>query len=114
MYQSHGRENWRAAPRQNIILICHIMLSRVVSMPSWELFNQQSDEYKESVLPKACTKRVSVEAGMTIGWERFVGEKGLALGIDHFGASAPCDELAKLYGFTAESVAEHTLKYLGK
>ena len=59
-------------------------------------------------------KRVSVEAGMTIGWERFVGEKGLALGIDHFGASAPCDELAKLYGFTAESVAEHTLKYLGR
>ena len=87
---------------------------RVVSMLSWELFNKQSEAYKESVLPKACTKRVSIEAGMTFGWERFVGEKGLALGIDHFGASAPCKELAKLYGMTAESVAENTLKYLGK
>ena len=85
---------------------------RVVSMPSWELFEKQSAEYKESVLPKACTKRVAVEAGTTFGWERYVGSEGLVLGIDHFGASAPKEKLAEEYGFTAESVAAHVAAYL--
>jgi transketolase len=86
---------------------------RVVSMPSWELFDKQSAEYKESVLPATCKKRISVEAGSTFGWQRYVGSCGLALGIDHFGASAPCDLLAKEYGFSAEAVAEHAIAYLG-
>ncbi len=85
---------------------------RVVSMPSWELFEKQSAEYKESVLPAACAKRISVEAGSTFGWQRYVGDKGLSIGIDHFGASAPCELLAKMYGFSAESVAEKALAYL--
>jgi len=86
---------------------------RVVSMPSWELFDKQSAEYKESVLPATCKKRISVEAGSTFGWQRYIGSCGLALGIDHFGASAPCELLAKEYGFSAEAVAEHAIAYLG-
>ena len=86
---------------------------RVVSMPSWELFDKQSAEYKESVLPATCQKRISVEAGSTFGWQRYIGSCGLALGIDHFGASAPCELLAKEYGFSAEAVAEHAIAYLG-
>ena len=78
---------------------------RVVSMPSQELFMKQSCEYRESVLPKACTKRVSIEAGTTFGWERFVGLDGLTIGLDHFGASAPAAKLEDEYGFTAEKVA---------
>ncbi|MDD4097356.1 MAG: transketolase [Lentisphaeria bacterium] len=87
---------------------------RVVSMPSWELFEKQSDEYRESVLPAACRKRISVEAGSTFGWGRYVGQEGLALGIDHFGDSAPCELLAEKYGFTAQAVAEHAQAYLGR
>jgi transketolase len=85
---------------------------RVVSMPCWELFKDQSEAYKASVLPPAVKCRVSIEAGVTLGWERFVGERGLTIGIDHFGASAPAEVLAKEYGFTAEAVekriASHT------
>ncbi|NLZ60097.1 MAG: transketolase [Lentisphaerae bacterium] len=80
---------------------------RVVSMPSWELFEQQSEEYQESVLPSSCCQRLAIEAGSTQGWERYVGRKGLMLGINHFGASGPYERLAIEYGFTAESVAEH-------
>jgi transketolase len=85
---------------------------RVVSMPSWELFEKQSAEYKESVLPSSCCKRVVVEAGYPMGWERYVGKKGLILGIDHFGASGPFEKLAQEYGFTAEGVADHARAYL--
>jgi len=62
---------------------------RVVSMPSWELFEKQSEEYRESVLPANCVKRVSIEAASTFGWRKYTGDKGLNLGLDHFGASAP-------------------------
>ncbi len=85
---------------------------RVVSMPSWDLFDAQSDEYKEKILPKSCTKRVSIEAGSTFGWSKYVGTDGLSIGIDHFGASAPAEKLAEEYGFTAEGVAEHVAAYL--
>ena len=67
-----------------------------------------------SVLPAAVTKRVAVEAGLPMGWERYVGQNGLVLGIDHFGASAPCEKLAAEYGFTAESVAAKTAAYLAQ
>ena len=78
---------------------------RVVSMPCTELFDAQSAEYKESVLPAAVTKRVSIEAGCTLGWERYVGFGGKAIGVDTFGASAPADILYEKYGLTAEAMA---------
>ncbi|KAL4567171.1 hypothetical protein LXL04_022745 [Taraxacum kok-saghyz] len=77
---------------------------RVVSFVSWELFDEQSEEYKESVLPGNVTGRVSIEAGSTFGWERIVGSKGKAIGIDKFGASAPAGKIYKEYGITVEAV----------
>ncbi len=78
---------------------------RVVSMPSWELFDKQEESYRESVLPPSITARVSVEAGITMGWERYLGAGGRAIGIDHFGASAPAETLFEKFGFTADNVA---------
>lgn len=78
---------------------------RVVSMPCTELYDMQSDEYKESVLPAAVGKRVSIEAGSTIGWDRYVGFAGKAIGVDKFGASAPAEVIYKEYGLTAEAMA---------
>lgn len=77
---------------------------RVVSLVSWELFDKQSDKYKESVFPSAVTARVSIEAGATLGWEKFVGSKGKAIGIDQFGASAPADKIYKEFGLTVENI----------
>lgn len=77
---------------------------RVVSMPCTELFDQQSDEYKESVFPAAVTARVSIEAGSTYGWERYVGSKGKAIGVDTFGASAPGGKLYEEFGLTPAAV----------
>uniref|UniRef100_A0A383WJL3 transketolase n=1 Tax=Tetradesmus obliquus TaxID=3088 RepID=A0A383WJL3_TETOB len=77
---------------------------RVVSMPCWELFAEQSAEYKESVLPKAVTVRVAVEAGSSFGWERYIGQNGKFIGIDDFGASAPADILYAKFGITVDAV----------
>jgi transketolase len=77
---------------------------RVVSMPSWELFEQQSPEYRESVIPAAITARVSVEQAATFGWSRYVGPSGQRIGMKTFGASAPLKELQKKFGFTPEHV----------
>lgn len=77
---------------------------RVVSFVSWELFDEQSDEYKESVLPAAVTARISIEAGSTLGWQKYVGGSGKAIGIDKFGASAPAGKIYEEYGITVESV----------
>ena len=79
--------------------------TRVVSMPSWELFSRQSEAYRESVLPEAVRARVSIEAGATLGWHRWIGDRGIAVGIDHFGTSAPAAAIAKAYGFTPEAIA---------
>jgi len=78
---------------------------RVVSMPSWELFDQQREEYRESVLPPAVRARVAVEAGITLGWEHYVGLDGAAIGMKGFGASAPAGVLYEKFGITAERVA---------
>jgi len=78
---------------------------RVVSMPSVNLFEAQPMHYKESVLPPAVERRVAIEAGRPEGWHKYVGLFGLALGLDHFGESAPADKLAEKYGFTAPTVA---------
>ncbi|KAG5538580.1 hypothetical protein RHGRI_019232 [Rhododendron griersonianum] len=77
---------------------------RVVSFVCWELFEEQSDAYKESVLPAAVSARVSIEAGSTFGWARIVGSGGKSIGIDKFGASAPAGKIYKEYGITAEAV----------
>ena len=77
---------------------------RVVSMPCFERFERQSPEYRESVLPKACTKRVSIEAGVTGLWWKYVGTEGKALGIDRFGISAPGDVVMKELGMTKDAV----------
>ncbi len=79
--------------------------ARVVSMPSWELFEAQEPAYREWVLPPRLTARVAVEAASTFGWERYVGTRGRVVGIDRFGASAPAEVLAEKFGFTAENVA---------
>jgi len=78
--------------------------ARVVSMPSWEIFEQQDAAYKESVLPAAVTARVSVEMAATFGWERYVGLKGRKIGMHRFGASAPLKDLLKFFGFTVDAV----------
>ena len=80
--------------------------ARVVSMPSWELFDAQPREYRDSVLPPGIAARVSVEAGRTLGWERYVGTNGVSIGVDTFGASAPYQRIYREYGLTAERVAE--------
>jgi transketolase len=81
--------------------------ARVVSLPSWDLFEKQSAEYRESVLPKAVKKRVAVEAGIRQGWERYIGDEGKFVGVEKFGASGPATEVAKEYGLTVENVLAH-------
>jgi transketolase len=80
--------------------------ARVVSMPSWDLFEQQDRSYRDSVLPPEVTARVSVEQASTFGWERYVGPAGARIGMETFGASAPLMELQKKFGFTVEHVVE--------
>jgi len=88
--------------------------SRIVSMPSWNLFAKQDEAYRETVLPKAIKKRVTVEAASPFGWERWAGDEGTIIGIDRFGASAPGDEILKHLGFTAEHVTSAALRLLGR
>ncbi|HET8735808.1 MAG TPA: transketolase C-terminal domain-containing protein, partial [Pricia sp.] len=80
--------------------------ARVVSMPSWELFEKQDAAYKEKVLPKSLRKRMAVEAGSPMGWHRYVTDEGSVIGIDTFGESAPGDELMKEYGFSVANVVK--------
>jgi transketolase len=79
---------------------------RVVSMPSWEVFEKQSAEYKESVLPNAVRKRIAVEALSPFGWEKYTGLDGKIIAMNSFGASAPFDALNEKFGFTAENVVK--------
>jgi transketolase len=78
--------------------------ARLVSLPCWRLFDEQNDEYKESVLPSAVTARVSIEAGVTLGWERYTGSNGVTIGVDKFGASAPYQRIYEEYGLTPAAV----------
>lgn len=80
--------------------------ARLVSIPSWELFEEQSQDYKESVFPSDIKARISVEAGVEQGWERYVGDKGIKIGIERFGASAPGDVVMKEYGFSVENIVQ--------
>jgi len=80
--------------------------ARVVSMPSWELFEKQSDSYKEKVFPKSVKKRLAVEAGSPLGWHKYVGDKGDIIAMNGFGESAPADQLFTLFGFTVDNVVK--------
>jgi len=80
--------------------------ARVVSMPCWKRFEEQGADYRESVLPADISRRVSIEAGATLGWERYIGEEGIALGINRFGASSPYTRIYEELGLTPGHVAE--------
>jgi transketolase len=88
--------------------------ARVVSMPSWNLFDAQDAAYRESVLPKDVRKRVTVEAAATMGWHKYAGDEGIVIGLDRFGASAPGDEIMRNLGFTAEHVTSAALQLMGR
>jgi transketolase len=88
--------------------------SRVVSMPSWEIFEHQSEEYQDSVLPPKVKARVAVEQASTLGWERYVGRSGQVIGMKTFGASAPLKELQRKFGFEPEQIVEAAKKQLGR
>jgi transketolase len=88
--------------------------TRVVSMPSWELFDAEPAEYRESVLPRTVTRRLAVEAGATFGWDRWVGAGGAVVGVDRFGASAPGETVMRELGLTAEHVVARARALLGR
>ena len=88
--------------------------ARVINMPSWEIFEEQSVDIKKRILPPSVKNRIAVEAGIPMGWERYVGSKGKVIGIDGFGASAPGGTVLKKYGFTAEKIVAAALEMLKK
>lgn len=88
--------------------------ARVVSMPSWELFRKQNKTYRQKVLPNEVWARVSIEAGATLGWKEWVGTEGVALGLDHFGASAPYEEIFESFGLTGDKMVEEAMKLVNR
>src|SRR5262245_2243910 len=92
----------------------HGITVRLVSMPSWELFEKQSQEYRDSVLPPSVQARLAVEAGVSQGWHRYVGDQGDVISVDRSGASAPGETVMREYGFTVENVFKRGLDLLGK
>ena len=95
-------------------LLAEGIRSRVVSMPSWEIFEHQTEEYRDSVLPPIVKARVAVEQGSTLGWEHYVGSSGEVIGMKTFGASAPLKELQRKFGFEPDQVAAAAKKQLGR
>jgi transketolase len=87
---------------------------RVVSMPCWELFDAQPKEYRDSIIPSRGAMKISFEAGITLGWERYIGPNGLSIGLDRFGASAPGKDLAEEFGFTPQKISEKIISHLKK
>jgi transketolase len=121
---------WEVSPQPEVILIgtgseLHLAMdagkllqesgiaARVVSLPSWELFDAQPAEYRNKVLPPEITARVSVEAGVAMGWERYIGTQGAAVGLSGFGASGKGPDVYKHFGLTADHVAEEAKRVLG-
>ncbi len=88
--------------------------ARVVSMPSWELFDSQDEEYRNKIFPPEVSARISIEAGVTSGWYKYIGEKGIAIGVDRYGLSAPWEEVYRHMGITASNIVKKALKLLGK
>jgi transketolase len=94
------------------LLAKHSVATQVISMPSWELFEAQPAEYRQAVIPPRVPVKVAVEAGATQGWHRYVGERGVVIGLDHFGASAPYQQLYDHFGLTADRIVETVLQRL--
>ncbi len=95
-------------------LLAQGIRSRVVSMPSWEIFEKQEQAYRDSVLPPNVNARIAVEQASTLGWERYVGRSGHVIGMKTFGASAPLKELQRKYGFEPDQVVAAAKKQLGR
>jgi transketolase len=95
-------------------LIAEGVAARMVSMPSWDLFEKQTQDYKDEVLPPLTPARLAIEAAAPFGWERYVGPKGAVIGMAHYGASAPYKVLAEQFGFTADNIARRALELLGR
>jgi transketolase len=108
-----GSEVSLAADAHELLLAAGIR-SRVVSMPSWDIFEDQSQEYRDTVLPPAVKARVAIEQASTFGWERYVGNSGRVVGMKTFGASAPLKELQKAFGFEPERVVALAKELLGR
>ncbi len=107
-----GSEVWPAVDAAKL-LAAEGIAARVVSLPSWKIFEEQSAEYKASVLPAGVPK-IAVEAGATLGWWKYVGQDGDVIGLDRFGASAPGPKVLAELGFTAENVAARAKALLKK
>ena len=95
-------------------LVAEGIRSRVVSMPSWDIFDHQPKEYRDSVLPPDVKARVAIEQASTFGWERYVGDAGRVIGMKTFGASAPLKELQKKFGFEPDRVVATAKELLGR
>ena len=95
-------------------LLAEGIAARVVSMPSWDLFEAQPSAYKDEVLPPAVTARLGIEAASPFGWERYVGSKGAVIGMTRYGASAPYKVLAEQFGFTPANVVNRAHELLGR
>jgi len=95
-------------------LLAEGIRSRVVSMPSWDIFDHQTQEYRDSVLPPAVKARVAVEQASTFGWERYVGSAGRVIGMTTFGASAPLKALQKKFGFEPDRIVAAARQLLGR
>jgi transketolase len=108
-----GSEVGLIVAAQQVLQEQHIAV-RLVSMPSWELFEAQSRDYRDSVLPPSIRARLAVEAGVTQGWHRYVGDQGDVIGVDRFGASAPGPVVMREYGFNVENVCKQALALLEK
>ena len=104
--------------RRELIMLAQAKLkeegieSRVVSMPSWELFEKQDAAYKEKIFPADIKKRLAVEAGSPLGWHKYVTDEGAIIAMNGFGESAPAEELNKVFGFTVENVVAKAKKLL--
>jgi transketolase len=98
-----GSEVWVALAARDALAKENIS-ARVVSMPCWELFAEQTPAYRDSVLPPAQRRRVSIEAGVTMGWREYIGDRGIAIGIDRYGASAPAEVIFEHLGITPAHV----------
>jgi len=93
-------------------LVAEGVQARVVSMPSWELFEMQSREYREYVLPSEAAARVAVEAGVELGWERYLGKRGAFVGMSSFGASAPAEQVFRGFGITVDHIVDSAKRVL--
>lgn len=112
LLMASGSEVWPTLQAAEILSERGIA-AQVVSMPSWELFEKQADEYKSSVLPQQVKARLAIEAGVALGWERYVGEHGATVSIDgRFGASAPYEKIMQELGFTAEKIVKKAMQML--